>query len=171
MIKCQQLGLVTSIGVSNYGIAHLQEIIDAGLPLPAANQLELHPYCQKRDILAFMAERGILPIAYSSLAPLSNWREDGRSAKRREARTELSPVTAIAARVGVSEPQLLLRYALQNGWCVLPKSVHAGRIAQNIDLFGFEIGAEDMAALDALDRDEALAFGSPEQPFDPSKAP
>ena len=73
LVECQRLGLATSIGVSNYGIAHLQEIEDAGLPLPAANQLEIHPMCQKPELLAFMAGKGIPAIAYSSLAPLSNW--------------------------------------------------------------------------------------------------
>merc|ERR1711998_325741 len=98
LVECQKQGLCTSIGVSNYGIAHLKEIEAAGLPLPAANQLELHPYCQKRDLIAFMKTKGILPIAYSSLAPLSNWREGQQSSKTEEHRAEASPVSVVAGR-------------------------------------------------------------------------
>ena len=70
------------IGVSNYSITHLREIEAAGLPLPACNQLELHPWNTKPELLAFMAERNILPVAYSSLAPLSGWREAKGHARR-----------------------------------------------------------------------------------------
>ena len=171
-VECQRLGLCTSIGVSNFKIAHLQELEEAGLPLPAANQIELHPLCQKKALLAYMAARRILPIAYSSLAPLSTWRE-GYSAfggsKSGDALATPSQVRAVAARVGVSESRLLLRYALQKGWAVLPKSVSAARIRENIDLVGFSIPDEEMAALDAMERDAAFAFGKAGEPFDPSK--
>ena len=122
--------MVTSVGVSNYGVAHLMEIEEAGLPLPAANQvccavipsepfslsftnarplrpqIELHPFCQKPEILAFMKARGILPIAYSSLAQLSTWRQGGQSAKSDAARAETSPFAAIATAHGWTEAQV-----------------------------------------------------------------
>ena len=74
-VEAKRRGLCKSIGVSNYGIAHIEEIVAAGLEIPAANQLEIHPTCQKRELLAYMAAKNIFPIAYSSLAPLANWRE------------------------------------------------------------------------------------------------
>lgn len=170
LVECQRLGMCGSIGVSNYGIAHLQEIEAAGLPAPAANQIELHPFCQKREILAYMREKGILPIAYSSLAPLSTWRSGQQSAKTDVAREAASPIAAIAGRHdGVSEAQCLLRYALQKGWCILPKSINQERIRTNLNSCSLALTEADMAELDSLDRDEALAFGSPGAPMDPSK--
>lgn len=171
LVECQRLGLCASIGVSNFGIAHLTEIEDAGLPPPAANQLELHPYCQKRELLAYMARKQILPIAYSSLAPLSNWREGQQSGKSDASRAVPSPIIAIAARQegrGKSEAACLLRYALQKGWPILPKSMSQTRAEANLDLFSFELSAEDMAEMDAMDRDETMAWPDG---MDPCKVP
>lgn len=171
VVQCQEAGLTTSIGVSNYGIKHLQEIEDAGLPLPAANQLELHPYCAKPEILAYMREKGIAPIAYSSLAPLSNWREGQQSAKGDDHRKAESPFAAVAERHGWSEAQLLLRWGLQRGFAILPKSVRKDRLEANFSLFeGDSLSADEMAALNGLDRNEALAFGKPGEPYDPVTA-
>ena len=71
LVECQRLGLTKSIGVSNFDVAHLQELADAGLPAPAANQVELHPQLQRAELCDYMRSHKILPIAYSSLAPLS----------------------------------------------------------------------------------------------------
>jgi 2,5-diketo-D-gluconate reductase A len=180
ILECQRQGLCKSIGVSNFGVLHLQEIEDAGLPLPATNQIELHPFCQKPEILAYMASKQIAPIAYSSLAPLSTWREGGQSAKTTDARSEASPFEAIsqAHSAGgggtMSEAQVLLRWALQRGFAILPKSTHPERIASNADLFSPSLHAlsvDEMATLNSLDRNQFLAFGSPEVPFDPSTVP
>ena len=175
LVECQRLGLCKSIGVSNYGIKHLQELTEAGLPTPSANQLELHPLCQKKELLEFMKANGkILPIAYSSLAPLSEWR-DGYTAmagsKDESAKADGTPslVSEVASKLGVSAPRLLLRYALQKGWCILPKSVREERLKENFDL-SFEIGVAEMERLDGLEADKALAFGSAGQPLDPTMA-
>ena len=129
------------------------------------NQLELHPYNTKPQLLAFMAQRGILPVAYSSLAPLSTWREArghvAASAKSTElASATSSPFAAMAARNGVEEARLLLRWAVQQGWPVLPKSSRRERVLSNMDLFGFEIGGEDMAELSGMDQGLAMAWGA-----------
>jgi 2,5-diketo-D-gluconate reductase A len=172
LVECQRRGLCVSVGVSNFETHHLEEMEAAGLPTPAANQIELHPLCQKASLLSFMAERSILPIAYSSLAPLSSWR-DGYTAlggsKSGEATATPLTIPAMATRLGVSEARLLLRYALQRGWAVLPKSVKEERMRDNFDLRSFEIGAADMATLDALENGMAFAFGAPGAAFDPSK--
>ena len=182
LVECQRRGLTKSIGVSNFEIAHLEELAAEGLPTPAANQLELHPLCQKTSLLAYMVSKKILPIAYSSLAPLSSWR-DGYTAftgsKQQELREVVqSPICAIAAKVadgnggmGVPESKLLLKYALQKGWAILPKSVREERIQANFDLSNFTIASPEMAELDALDEDKAFAFGEAGNPVDPSKAP
>ena len=175
LVECKELGFCRSIGVSNYDIRHLQEISDAGLPPPAANQVELHPMCQKPELLEYMKANGkILPIAYSSLAPLSCWREGyttmgGSKSEQAKAATP-AVVATIATRLGVSEARLLLRYALQKGWPVLPKSVREDRIAANFDITSFSIPEQDMALLDGMEADSAMAFGSQGAAFDPSKA-
>ena len=171
LLECQHRGYTTSIGVSNYGISHLLEIEQAGLPLPAANQLEIHPFCQKLDILAYMTEKDIAPIAYSSLAPLSNWREGGESAKSQEQRTQPSPFRLMAEKRGWSEAQILLRWALDKGYAIIPKSTHEDRIVQNADLFSAgALSDEEIAAIANMDKNEAVAFGSPGEPFDPVTA-
>lgn len=172
VLECQRLGLCRLIGVSNYSIEHLKEIEAAGLPLPAANQLELHPMCQKPPLLAFMRERRILPIAYSSLAPLASFRE-GYTAFTGSRVGQATPelVGAIAGRLGVSDARVLLRYALQKGWCVLPKSTREARMAENFDLASFTLAEADMAQLDAMECDAAVAFGAPGKAFDPTTVP
>ena len=107
-------------------------------------------------------DQGITPIAYSSLIPLSTWRiaPGQESAKTEQMRADGvdSPFAAMAARYGVTEAQILLRWAVQKGYPVLPKSTKPDRIRQNADLFGFSIGAQDMAAIDAMDRGDGVAW-------------
>jgi 2,5-diketo-D-gluconate reductase A len=176
LVECQRLGLCKSIGVSNFGINHFIELEEAGLPMPSCNQIELHPFCQKPELVNYMTSRNIGIIAYSSLAPLSTWREGQQSAKNASARIEPSPFADIATKHDISEATLLLRWALQRGFAILPKSTHEDRIASNIDLFQYEGGKhelseEEMAYLNSLDKNEFMAFGSSEKPFDPSSAP
>mmetsp|Transcript_88615 Transcript_88615/g.264317 ORF Transcript_88615/g.264317 Transcript_88615/m.264317 type:complete len:306 (-) Transcript_88615:104-1021(-) len=172
LVECQRAGLCRSIGVSNFDIAHLQELEEAGLPAPAANQIELHPLCQKPKLLEHMRVKKILPIAYSSLAPLSTWRQDYQAfggSKGEGTKSTPAQIGEVAKRVGVSEPRLLLRYAIQKGWPVLPKSAREDRMRENLDLASFTIPEADMALLDAMDQDAAYAFGQPGKAFDPSK--
>jgi 2,5-diketo-D-gluconate reductase A len=85
LIELQAAGKARSIGVSNFNQTHLEEIRSAGLKTPDANQIELHPWSQKPELLAYMAESGIAPIAYSSLVPLSTWRtEEGQASAKTE---------------------------------------------------------------------------------------
>mmetsp|Transcript_122681 Transcript_122681/g.381936 ORF Transcript_122681/g.381936 Transcript_122681/m.381936 type:complete len:123 (+) Transcript_122681:658-1026(+) len=120
-----------------------------------------------------MRERRILPIAYSSLAPLATWRSGytqfgGSKSLDAKAATP-SAIEGLSARLGVSGARLLLRYALQKGWCVLPKSVREERLRENLDLGSFAVPEPMMAELDAMESDQAFAFGRPEEPFDPTK--
>jgi 2,5-diketo-D-gluconate reductase A len=153
LIELRRRGQVRAIGVSNFGETHIEEIRAAGLPLPHANQIELHPWSQKPDLVAYLAGNGVSIIAYSSLVPLSSWREAAgqKSAKTEEMKRDGvaadSPFKAMAEKYGVSEAQVLLRWGLQKGYAVLPKSSNMDRIRRNIDLFSFEIDKEDMAAI------------------------
>ncbi|MCB0077560.1 MAG: aldo/keto reductase [Anaerolineales bacterium] len=171
LVELKRQGKARAIGVSNYSEAHIEEIKAAGLPLPDANQIELHPWSQKPELVDYLTKNKIAIIAYSSLVPLSSWRaaEGQESAKTEQmkadgARSD-SPFKAMAQKYGVSEAQLLLRWAVQKGYAVLPKSTNAARIQQNIDLFGFEIDEADMAAIATMDRGAGVAWttGDPTQ--------
>ena len=74
LLDLQKDGFIKEVGVSNWNINHIEEIVAAGLPLPSANQIEIHPLCTQSTLISYLKSNGILPIAYSSLAPLSTWR-------------------------------------------------------------------------------------------------
>jgi len=74
LVELQKQGKVRAIGVSNFNKTHIEEIISAGLPIPDVNQIELHPWTQKPELISYLNDNGIIPIAYSSLAPLAEWR-------------------------------------------------------------------------------------------------
>ena len=168
LLQLQKDGKARAVGVSNYSIDHLNEIENANLPLPAANQIELHPWCQKPKLVAHMAARSILPIAYSSLAPLSTWRtaagQRSRKSDALNARSDASDhddastFAVMASKYSVTEAQLLLKWAHQQGFPVLPKSTKEERIKANAQLVGWEIDIEDMEKLRCLDRDLACAW-------------
>jgi 2,5-diketo-D-gluconate reductase A len=164
LVELQQQGKARAIGVSNFSVAHLEDLEAAGLPRPSANQIELHPWSQKPALVRFMAEKGITAIAYSSLVPLSTWRTaEGHASAKTTAmqadgeRTD-SPFRAMAAKHGVSEAQVLLRWAIQRGYPVLPKSTKPERIRQNADLFSFALDDAEMAAIATMDRGDGVAW-------------
>lgn len=167
LLELKASGKARSIGVSNFNESHLDEIKTAGLPMPDANQIELHPWSQKPQLLAYMADHDIAPIAYSSLVPLSTWRvEEGQdSAKTEDMKADGTAFKAMAEKYEVSEAQLLLRWGVQNGYAVLPKSLNPDRMRQNIDLFSFAIDEADMSKMATMDRGDGVAWAS----GDPSK--
>ncbi|MCB1451756.1 MAG: aldo/keto reductase [Nitratireductor sp.] len=168
LIELQRTGKARAIGVSNFNISHLEEIRAANLQTPDANQIELHPWSQKPDLVAYMAKNGIAPIAYSSLVPLSTWRtqEGQASAKTEQMKADSGIFTEMAGKYGVTEAQFLLRWGVQNGYAVLPKSLSRERMKMNIDLDGFEIDDRDMATIRTMDRGNGVAWAS----GDPSTA-
>ena len=167
LLELQKSGKARSVGVSNFNRHHLEEIKSAGLAAPDTNQIELHPWSQKPELVEYMADNGIAPIAYSSLVPLSTWRtEEGQdSAKTDDMKADGGAFKELAAKYGVSEAQLLLRWGVQNGFAVLPKSLNPQRMRQNIDLFSFAIEGQDMAQMATMDRGDGVAWAS----GDPSK--
>ena len=164
LVELRNRGRARAIGVSNYSIDHIREIEQAGLPLPDANQIELHPWSQKPELVSYLQQAGIQAIAYSSLVPLSSWRvAEGQDSAKTEAMIadgarDDSPFKALAAKHGVSEAQILLRWALQKGFAVLPKSTNPERVRQNFDLFCFELDPSDMDIIAGLDRGEGVAW-------------
>ena len=132
-------GRVRAVGVCNFQVAHLERLAAETGELPAINQIELHPYLQQRELVAFHAAHDIVTEAWSPLASGKQVLDD-------------PVVTAIAAKHGVSPAQAVIRWHLQLGCVVIPKSVTPSRIRDNIDVFGFELDAEDLAGLAGLDR-------------------
>jgi diketogulonate reductase-like aldo/keto reductase len=138
-VELQKEGRVRAIGVSNFQPAHLRRLIDETGVVPAVNQIELHPYLQQADLRAFHAEHGIQTEAWSPLGQGGELLGD-------------PVVTEIAARHRRSAAQVVLRWHLQLGNVVIPKSVTPSRIRENIAVFDFELVDEEMAALSTLDR-------------------
>ncbi|MGY0021387.1 aldo/keto reductase [Streptomyces sp. YJ-C3] len=141
-------GKVRAIGVSNFMVDHLTALLDATTVVPAVNQLEIHPYFQQRTVLDFDDQHGILNQAWSPIGGITFY--PGYGENRRSVLQD-SVVTAIAENHGKSPAQVLLRWGLQQGRSVIPKSTKRQRIAENIDVFDFVLTADEMKALDALE--------------------
>ncbi|MEU9358425.1 aldo/keto reductase [Streptomyces sp. NPDC048301] len=141
-------GKVRAIGVSNFMVDHLTRLLDATDVVPAVNQLEIHPYFQQRAVLDFDDAHGILDQAWSPIGGITFY--PGYGDNRRSV-LEDPAVTGIAEAHGKSPAQVLLRWGLQQGRSVIPKSTKRHRIAENIDVFDFELTAGELAALDALE--------------------
>jgi diketogulonate reductase-like aldo/keto reductase len=132
-----------AIGVSNFLVPHLEELLGSAKEVPAVNQIELHPFLQHRETVEFCQKKGIVVEAYSPLT--------------RGERLKHATVMQVAKKVGRSPAQVLLRWGVQHGLVVLPKSVNEPRIAENVALFDFALDEAAMKALDGLD--EGMATG------------
>ena len=133
-------GKARSIGVSNFKISHLDRIVAESDTVPAIDQIELHPAFAQRDIRAWGAQNG---MAVEAWGPLGQGKYDLFG---------MDPLPAIAAAHGVSAAQVVIRWHLQNGIVVIPKSNSRARMAENFDVFGFELTPDEVAAIDALDQ-------------------
>ena len=146
-------GKVRAIGVSNFMTSHLEQLLAATSVVPAVNQIEVHPYFQQREVEAFGTEHGILTQAWSPIGGITSYRDS-------EKRSFDDPViVGIGEKHGKSAAQVMLRWHLQEGRQVIPKSTKAARIAENIDVFDVELTADELTALDAL---ETGTRGGPE---------
>lgn len=160
LLELQKLGLVKDIGVSNFSESHIREIADAGLPLPSVNQIEIHPLCTQSHLIQYLRTNNIIPVAYSSLAPLSTWRVEVNQASGKTATDtgHAALMEEIAKKYGVSSAQLLLRWALQHGYPILPKSDSSHRILHNATLYSFSLDVDDLSSLDGLDQNKCFAW-------------
>ncbi|MDT0548977.1 aldo/keto reductase [Streptomyces lonegramiae] len=141
-------GKVRAIGVSNFMVDHLTALLAAASVVPAVNQLEIHPYFQQRAVLDFDDQHSILNQAWSPIGGITFY--PGYGENRRSVLQDPA-VTAIADAHGKSPAQVLLRWGLQRGRSVIPKSTKRERIAENIDVFDFELTADELATIDALE--------------------
>lgn len=141
-------GKVRAIGVSNFMVRHLEPLLEQTDVVPAVNQIESHPYFRQAELQQFHREHGILTQAWSPIGGITSYRGiDGK-----ETSTLNDPVISeIAAAHGKSPAQIMLRWHLQHGVQVIPKSVKASRIRENFDVFDVELSDEEMVRIDALD--------------------
>ena len=140
LVEFYQDGRARSIGVSNFQPHHLRRLHEESGTRPAVNQIELHPFLTQPGLRAFCAEH---EIAVESWSPLAQGEVLGDP-----------EIVSIAGRVGKTPAQVVLRWHIERGDIVFPKSVTPARIKENIDIFDFELSGEDVEAISALDRGE-----------------
>jgi diketogulonate reductase-like aldo/keto reductase len=142
-------GKVRAIGVSNFMVDHLITLLDQADVVPAVNQIELHPYFQQREVQALDAEHDILTQAWSPIGGITFYRDGGHGS------TLEDPVIGeIAEAHGKTPAQVMLRWHLQKGRSVIPKSTKPHRIAENFDVFDVELTDDELASIDDLDTDQ-----------------
>ena len=139
-------GKVRAIGVSNFMVDHLERLLAETTVVPAVNQIELHPFFTQRAVQDADAAHGIVTQAWSPIGGITFYRDSGHTSA-----LEDPTITALAAAYGKSPAQVMLRWGLQQGRSVIPKSTKASRIAENIDVFDFDLTADELTSLDALD--------------------
>ena len=141
-------GRVRAIGVSNFMPHHLKQLLAETDVVPAVNQVELHPYFQQPEVQAADAASSILTQAWSPIGGITfypGWGENRKNVMRDPA------IAAVAQAHGKTPAQVMLRWHLQQGRSAIPKSTNPARIAENFDVFGFELSPEELKAIDALD--------------------
>ena len=145
-------GRARSIGVSNFQIDHLERLVAETETVPAVNQIEVHPYLTNEAVRSYDREHGIATEAWSPIA--------------QGAVLDDPTITEVAEKVGKTAAQVVLRWHIQRGDIVFPKSVTPSRMKENFGLFDFELGSEDMDAITALDRGERGRTGPHPDKFD-----
>lgn len=142
LIDLRAAGLATSIGVSNFNEPHLRRIVDATGVVPVVNQIEFHPTLNQLHVQRANEALGALTEAWS---PIGRGRD-----------LTLPAVVRIAGETGRTPAQVILRWHIQHGRVVIPKTTSPARLAENIDLFGFELDAAQIEALDSLNTGERI---------------
>ena len=149
-------GKVRAIGVSNFMPEHIERLLAETDIVPAVNQIEVHPYFQQAELQRLHQRYGILTQAWSPIGGITFYRGSGKSS------LEDPVILAIAQAHGKSAAQVMLRWGLQHGRSVIPKSVKPARIAENLDVFDFELTPDELAAINGL---ETGVRGGPEPDF------
>jgi diketogulonate reductase-like aldo/keto reductase len=139
-------GSVRAIGVSNFMVDHLTRLLDRATVVPAVNQIEVHPYFAQPEVQAFGAEHGILTQAWSPIGGITFYRDGEHTSTLKD-----PVIVGIAQAHDKTPAQIMLRWGLQQGRSVIPKSTKAERIAENFDVFDFELTGNELAAVDGLD--------------------
>jgi diketogulonate reductase-like aldo/keto reductase len=142
MEEIQASGKTRAIGVSNFLTHHLDVLLESANVVPSINEIQFHPHLPSPDLVEYCDERGIVIEAWGPL--------------KRGLIMDDAELSAIAGARSVTVPQVVLRWMLQRGVVAIPKSVTRSRIAENADLYGFELSADEMATINAMDRDDRV---------------
>ncbi|MDO4898264.1 MAG: aldo/keto reductase [Rothia sp. (in: high G+C Gram-positive bacteria)] len=145
LIKMQEEGTVRSIGVSNFLPEHIDRLIEETGVTPAINQIELHPYSQKTDWASYNTNHAIVTQCWSPLGRKTDLLGD-------------ATLAGIAEKLGKTPAQVILRWEVQKNYLPIPKSSHVKRLEENLDVFAWELTAEQMAAVDALEAGVGRGF-------------
>jgi diketogulonate reductase-like aldo/keto reductase len=145
LLELQKKGLLKSVGVSNFGVHHLEALKNAGRPLPAVNQIELHPWCTNEEIVKYCQKNNIGIVAYSPLA--------------KGERLADPFVLSLAKKYNKSPAHILIRWSLDRGFIVIPKSTNPERIMDNANVFDFKLTSEEILTFDSFGRKEKAITG------------
>ncbi|KIM39239.1 hypothetical protein M413DRAFT_196118 [Hebeloma cylindrosporum] len=132
-------GLLRSIGISTFGLRHMKDIVESGMPLPVVHQIDLHPFMTRPEIVAYSKEHGMVLEAWAPLV--------------RGYRFDHPALISLAKKHGKDVPRILLRYSLQKGYIPLPKSSSRPRIESNCDIFDFDLDEDEIFNLDRLNEE------------------
>ncbi|KAK6166673.1 hypothetical protein SNE40_023312 [Patella caerulea] len=135
MLEFKQQGLVRSVGVSNFGIHHIQGLLDAGMPTPSVNQIEFHPWMKRPKLVDFCREKNIVVVGYCPIV--------------RQQKFDDPDVVRLSKMLNKSPGQILIRYSVQMGIITIPKSGNPKRIKENAEVFDWEIPQEGMDSLNS----------------------
>jgi 2,5-diketo-D-gluconate reductase A len=148
LARLLEQGRLRAIGVSNFKISHLQRLLDETGVVPDVNQIELNPYVARKAVTQFDAQHGIVTESWSPIG-------GGGTRVLRD-----PVITRIAAELGRTPAQIVLRWHVQSGFVAIPKSSDPERMRQNLDVFGFSLPDKEMEAINGLDRGESAAADS-----------
>jgi diketogulonate reductase-like aldo/keto reductase len=158
LLEAKEAGSIRSVGVSNFGVKHLEEIRNAGFEMPSVNQIELHPFCQQQPIVSYCREHSIIVQAY---CPILRGKWNHENIQKIAAKVRITTARhwskvwgklILIAQYDRDPAQILLRWSLQNGFVPLPKSATPSRIHSNTNLYDFELNQTEMDELDGLDQ-------------------
>lgn len=153
MEKIYASGKTRAIGVSNHLVHHLEEILQHSSVVPAINQMELHPYLSQTEVVDYCKQKGIIPEAWSPLG----------STKIPLLENEV--LKDIAGKYGKSVAQIILRWNIEREIVVIPKSAHADRQKENIDIFDFELSSEDVALINSINKNHRTGIHPDDMDF------